>query len=107
MGQRKPRSRVGKLMVLLNTKSSEGLGFPFRLKAFEEPLPAGSDDIVTKEKGVEHNERTVYPHVSTQMYLPTKARVVAVTIDSKDLQPPADADRIQSVLTSSDAVSLG
>jgi hypothetical protein len=85
-------------MILRTTRSSVTFGFPFRLEAFDELLPAGSYDIDMEEEGIEGNERTVYIRVATLLHVRTTGRVQTITVDPKDLQSAIDADKIQSGL---------
>lgn len=70
---------------LRTTRWSMTFAAPFRLSAFDAPLPAGTYDIDTEERIIEGNERTVYLRVATLIHVRTTGKVETVAVDPKEL----------------------
>lgn len=70
---------------LRTTRSSMTFAAPFRLSAFDGPLPEGTYDIDTEERIIEGNERTVYLRVATLIHVCTAGKAETVTVDPKEL----------------------
>ena len=80
-------------MALRTTRSSVTFAAPFKLKALEATLPAGSYAIETDEEVIEGNERTVFQRVATLLYLERDGATLAVTVDPQDLDAALARDR--------------
>lgn len=66
---------------------------PFRISAFDDPLPPGTYPVETEEQAVEGNERTVYVRVATLLRVSTGGMIQTLTIDPAELDAALAADR--------------
>lgn len=72
-------------MVLRTTRSCVTFSAPFRVRALDAVLPAGTYDVATEEEGIEGNVRTVYVRVATLLSVRTGNLMQTVTVDPADL----------------------
>lgn len=80
-------------MALRTTRSTVTFAAPFKLKALEAVLAAGTYKIETDEEIIEGNERTVFQRVATLLYVERDGTTQAVTVDPQDLDAALARDR--------------
>ena len=78
---------------LRTTRSSMTFAAPFRLSAFDAPLPEGTYDIDTEERIIEGNERNVYLRVATLIHVRSGGKAETVTVDPKELEAALASER--------------
>jgi hypothetical protein len=66
------------------------------LKGVDQPIAAGSYDIVTDEELIEGLSRFAWRRVSTMIFLPTPSWFEMVAIDPADLQGALERDANQN-----------
>jgi hypothetical protein len=92
------------------TKSTVTFQRPFRLDAFDEPLPAGCYSIETDEEILEGASFPVYRRTAIMMQLipdPLRAGITeAVMINPTQLEEALNADAVQERKTSIDPSSV-